>query len=45
MVNAVSWASREHKHWLFRSGLKREWIWPPDHRGGGYRRNPGYEDA
>jgi hypothetical protein len=22
---------------------KREWIWPPDHRGVGYRRNRGFE--
>jgi hypothetical protein len=44
MVNAVAWASSNHKEWLERGVPRRKWIWPPDHRGVGHRRNPGYED-
>jgi hypothetical protein len=31
--------------WLHRGVPRREWIWPPDHRGVRLQRNPGYENA
>jgi hypothetical protein len=42
-IQAVSWCSGEHHTWLWRGVPRREWIWPPDHRGVGRQRNPGYE--
>jgi hypothetical protein len=45
IVNAVAWASVHHHEWLHRGVPHREWIWPPDHRGVGLHRNPGYEDS
>jgi hypothetical protein len=38
-------AHREHHEWLYRGVRRREWIWPPDHRGVGVQRNPGFEDT
>ena len=43
LIQAVAWASDHHHEWLNRGAMKREWIWPRDHRGVGYHRNPGYE--
>jgi len=45
IVNAVVWASIHHLEWLRNGVPRREWIWPPDHRGVGRHRNPGYEDV
>lgn len=45
VINAVAWASIHHNDWLQRGVPRREWIWPPDHRGVGHHRNPGYEDS
>ena len=45
IVDAVAWASQRHNEWLKRGVPRREWIWPPDHRGVGRHRNPGYEDV
>jgi hypothetical protein len=45
IVHAVAWASIQHHAWLWRGVPHREWIWPPDKRGVGLHRNPGYEDA
>jgi hypothetical protein len=44
IVHAVAWASVHHREWLWRGVPHREWTWPPDHRGVGLHRNPGYED-
>jgi hypothetical protein len=44
IIQAVARASDHHHEWLDRGAMKREWIWPPDRRGAGYHRNPGYED-
>jgi hypothetical protein len=44
IVRAVAWCSWKHRKWLDHGVPRRKWIWPPDHRGVGLRRNPGYED-
>jgi hypothetical protein len=42
LISAITWASINHREWLDRAEPKMEWIWPPDHRGAGYMRRPGY---
>ena len=42
-IQAVAWASVHHHAWLWNGVPRREWIWPPDKRGVGVRRNLGYE--
>jgi hypothetical protein len=43
MIKAVAWCSSNHRKWLDHGVPRREWIWPPDHRGVGLQRNPGFE--
>jgi hypothetical protein len=42
-IEAVAWASKHHRAWLDRGVPRREWIWPPDRRGVGLHRKPGFE--
>jgi hypothetical protein len=44
-IRAVAWCAANHREWLDRGVPRREWIWPPDERGVGVRRNPGYENT
>ena len=44
-IESVAWAAGKHHAWLYNGVPRREWIWPPDRRGVGRHRNPGYEDA
>lgn len=40
MRDALTWAASNHNEWLHRGVPRREWIWPPDHRGVGHYRHP-----
>ena len=43
MDNAIAWCTTHHIEWLQCGVPRREWIWPPDHRGMGLDRHAGYE--
>ena len=41
MTEAIGWVTHsEYAKWFWAAQPRREWIWPPDHRGVGHYRTP-----